>query len=139
VKQIAPLIALLVLIGCRRDGYVWVEGTVADVAGLPIRNASVRLAVLGRSGLTTRTDALGHFFLRSTIAPGNYSVPLLVEADGLKGAHALVQTISHNIVRVRLVPSDSIKKSLISLARTGPLSGASDSHARPPVPSPVAH
>lgn len=111
VRNLAGLLFILCLVGCMGDGGVRVNGQVIGSAGAPIVGARVYLDDPGRArypaSFETTTEPDGSFTLSTTVAPGHYAIPLVVEATGLKTARLDIQTLAYNVVEARLVEAGS--------------------------------
>lgn len=106
---------LIGLAGCMGDGSIEVEGQVLNRAAEPITGALVSLDVSSRtSRLQTMTDIDGEFHLFDLVAPGDYTIPLVVEAKGYKAARLDIRTSRENKVQVTLAPAGSAFASSIS-------------------------
>lgn len=108
-------VLLLGLAGCIGDGSIEVEGRVLNRAAEPIAGALVSLEMPARTGkLQTMTATDGEFHLFDLVAPGDYTIPLVVEAKGYKAARLDIRTSRENKVQVTLAPAGSAFASSIS-------------------------
>ena len=105
------------------DGGVSAKGEVTDSAGKPIPGAQVAFLCSSRDRyprlFETRTDEQGRFELSSTVAPGRYTIPIRIQADGFKPAELPLRTLVANVVYASLAAVDSQKTSRISLKGSG--------------------
>ena len=119
VRYLAGLFLVICIAGCIGDGQVRAKGKVVGPNGAPIAGALVYLDDPGRTRFPTSFEATtepdGSFRLSTTVAPGHYTIPLVVEADGLKIARHDIQTLTENIVEVRLAGAGSEDDSTILL------------------------
>lgn len=117
-RYLAGLFLALCIAGCIGDGQVRVKGKVVGPAGAPIAGALVYLDDAGRTQfprVEATTEPDGSFHLSTTVAPGRYTIPLVVEADGLKIARLDIHTLTDNIVEARLAGAGSRYDSTIFL------------------------
>ena len=101
------------------DGLVHVEGQIIGSDGASIVGARVYLDDPGRrrypASFETVTAPDGSFRLSTTVAPGHYAIPLVVEAKGFKAARLEIQTLTGNVVETRLADARSSNDSSILL------------------------
>ncbi|RZJ27884.1 MAG: carboxypeptidase regulatory-like domain-containing protein [Brevundimonas sp.] len=99
------------------DGAIRAKGRVTGPAGSSLVGAKVYLDDPGRlrypASFETTTAQDGSFHLSTTVAPGHYAIPLIIEADGLKPARLDVQTLTDNVVEARLADAASDNDSII--------------------------
>jgi hypothetical protein len=115
---ITGVILPLCLAGCMGDGSIEVTGSVNDHSAEPIAGAWVYLDMSPRTGAREmRTAADGDFHLFDLVAPGDYTIPLVVEAKGFKPARLDIRTSRENLVLVKLAPETSGMESSIVHAR----------------------
>lgn len=94
------------------DGVVRATGVVRDALGRPVSGARVYLARYPDASLT-RTSDNGGFALSRTVAPGRYTVVLVVEAPGCRSAWLGIATNVPNHPVVTLQPDGSEEPSRI--------------------------
>lgn len=111
---VMEFVLLLGLAGCIGDGSIEVEGRVLNRAGEPIAGALVSLESSKSSKLQTTTTTDGEFHLFDLVAPGDYTIPLVVEAKGYKTARLDIRTSRENRVQVTLAPAGSRFESSIT-------------------------
>ncbi len=83
------------------DGVVRATGVVRDALGRPVSGARVYLARYPDASLTRTADD-GGFALSRTVAPGRYTVVLVVEAPGCRSAWLGIATNAPNHLVVTL-------------------------------------
>lgn len=119
VRCLVGVVLTLCFAGCMGDGRVRAEGQVTGPGGSSIVGAKVYLDNPGRllypASFETTTAQNGSFHLSATVAPGRYAIPLIIEATGLKPARLDVQTLTDNVVEVRLADAASDNDSMILL------------------------
>jgi len=119
IRNLAGILLALCLAGCMGDGGVDVKGDVTGPSSAPIVGARVYLDNPGRTrypeGFEATTGPDGSFHISALVAPGNYTIPLVVEANGFKTARLDVPTLKDNVVEARLVGADSRSDSTILL------------------------
>lgn len=111
IRNLVVILLAFSIAGCMGDGGVRVEGRVLGPAGAPVAGALVYLDDPGRirypASFEETTDPDGSFRIATTVARGQYAIPLVVEAKGLKSARVDIQTLADNVVEARLVVTGS--------------------------------
>lgn len=111
--SIAALLFPLCLAGCMGDGSIEVTGRVVSDKGEPIEGALIHMDISRKVVLRTTTDTNGGFDFFELIAPGHYTVPLIVEAKGFTPARLDIQAQREHRILVKLAPADSAAESAI--------------------------
>ena len=101
------------------DGIVRATGFIRDMSGVPVSGALVFLDHPSRDQwptlFETHSKPDGSFDLGTTVAPGHYTVPLVVRAEGYKAARVNVPTLSRNKIQFTLAPASSESGSIARL------------------------
>ena len=88
------------------DGGMHVEGTVLTQDKKPVEGAKIYFDDPGRerypNSFETSSDSAGHFRLSTTVAPGNYKIPVVVEATGYQTFREELPTLQENTLVVHL-------------------------------------
>jgi carboxypeptidase family protein len=103
------------------DGLIRAEGTVTDSMGRPISNALVYIDTPSHNdypaSFERRTNSDGRFRLSAAVAPGRYSMRLVVRASGYRDATLAIPTLTPNTLAVTLERNENNNPSRIEVVR----------------------
>jgi Carboxypeptidase regulatory-like domain len=115
----AVVTALLCTCVAMGDGIVRASGVVKDSSGDPISGALVFFDHPSRErwpkDFESRSRSDGSFDVSPLVAPGRYTVPLVVRAEGFKPVSVDLPTLVRNKVEVRLARLDSSATSMAAV------------------------